>query len=240
MEKKYVAYYRLSKEGKQSKKTKKKNNGTLGIDAQKHIVNHYYGPGIIKEFEEIKSGAEYSKRTELQNAIKYVRSNPGFVLVVAKQDRLSRNTKDVLDIYDQLGGKLICCDIPSGENAVEKFMLTIFAAISEREREIISLRTSQALQALKRKGVKLGLDNPKLQNNFTDEHRAAHALAQHDKAMKNGNTQRAVEHIKELLSKGGTWQSIADDLNKNDYHTSNKNKWTPANAWRVYQRSIKV
>ncbi len=239
MEKKYVAYLRQSKEGK----SKNKKNTTLGIDAQRAIINHFYGPGLVCEFVEVKS-AKNMDREELAKCLEYCRQN-NYVCVVAKQDRISRNVIDVLTIYDKLNGQLICCDIPSGEAPVEKFMLTIFAAISERERELISIRTKQALQALKRKGVKLGMSNEDIKThknvlaNMSSEAVKERAKRSHSKALLNGRNVRAVERMKVLLNEGKTWREIANVLNAEELDTRTKQSWTYGNANRVYNRAMK-
>ena len=67
---------------------------------------------------------------------------------MAKIDRLSRDTEQSLSIYRNLDGRLNSCDIPH----LDKFTLTLFMAIADRERELIGLRTKQALDQ-KRKWV---------------------------------------------------------------------------------------
>lgn len=244
MEKRYIIYYRLSKEGKQSKNNKGKGSNTLGIDAQRTIVHHYYGDKIIEEYQEVRSGKEMSKRIELKRAIAHVRSTPGTILVVAKTDRISRKIDDVLDIYNQLNGQLICCDIPSGDAPVERFNLLLYSLIADRERELIGIRTKGALAELKKKGVKLGTQkpgaggHPNIENNFTHEQRIHNAHMQRDAAIANGNTKRACTLIDQLVKQGNTWRVIAAKLNDGDYHTRNKNAWTMGNAHRVYQRYI--
>jgi DNA invertase Pin-like site-specific DNA recombinase len=69
------------------------------------------------------------------------------VLVIAKIDRLSRNTEDALWIYRELDGRLESCDIPN----LDKFALTLFMAIADRERELIGIRTKAALQEKKKR-----------------------------------------------------------------------------------------
>ncbi len=52
----------------------------------------------------------------------------------------------------------ICCDMPSAN----RLTINLMGSLAEWEREQISKRTSQALQELKKKGTKLGYDNPKV------------------------------------------------------------------------------
>lgn len=54
------------------------------------------------------------------------------------------------------------CDLPS----TDKFTLTLFFALAEREALLVSIRTKQALQALKHKGMKLGAANETYRRNY--------------------------------------------------------------------------
>jgi DNA invertase Pin-like site-specific DNA recombinase len=79
--------------------------------------------------------------------------------VVAKLDRLSRNTRFLLDIIES-GADVVFCDlpqIPPGQTG--KFLLTQMASVAELERGLISERTKAALAAAKARGVKLGNPN---------------------------------------------------------------------------------
>lgn len=62
---------------------------------------------------------------------------------MAKVDRLSLNTEDALHIYRQLDERLESCDIPN----LYPCTLTLFMAIADRERMLISIRTQQAVEA---------------------------------------------------------------------------------------------
>ena len=64
-------------------------------------------------------------------------------------------------------GNIMFCDIPH----TDRFTLTLFFALSERQRIITSIRTKQALNAKKERGNKLG--NPL----FNDESKADEAKA---------------------------------------------------------------
>jgi DNA invertase Pin-like site-specific DNA recombinase len=163
----YVVYYRVS--------TKRQGKSGLGLKAQKTYVNHFINSDqIVKEFTEVAS-AKYmdcDNRPQLCEALDYCIEN-GYTLVVAKVDRLSRKTEHALDIYNALEGRLISCDIPN----LDKFTLTLFMAIADRERELISIRTKQALAERKKQGMKLGTPS-----NLTNEARAKGAARMKTKA----------------------------------------------------------
>lgn len=81
-------------------------------------------------------------------------------LVVAKLDRLGRDTADVLalaDTAERQGWSLAILDLdldtstPGG-----RLVLTMFAALARWERDVIAERTAAALQALKARGKRLG------------------------------------------------------------------------------------
>src|ERR1700726_2998119 len=76
-------------------------------------------------------------------------------LVIAKLDRLSRNVAFIAAMMDS-GVEFVACDNPHAT----RLTLHILAAVAEHEREMISARTSAALQAAKARGKRPG--NPKL------------------------------------------------------------------------------
>jgi hypothetical protein len=81
--------------------------------------------------------------------------NNGFRLVIAKLDRLSCNLAFIATLMDS-GVEFIAVANPHAN----KLTVHILAAVAQHEREIISARTSAALQAAKALGKRLG--NPKL------------------------------------------------------------------------------
>ncbi len=202
---KYVIYYRVS--------TKKQVESGLGLEAQRAYINHFVDSSkIMQEFTEVAT-AKYmdsDNRPELCKAIKYCKDH-NCILVVAKIDRLSRKTEHALSIYEDLGGRLISCDIPN----LDKFTLTLFMAIADRERELISIRTKQALAEKKKQGVKLGTPS-----NLTDEGRAKGAQRMKQKAATNVNTRKSRNYAKLLRNRGLTLQAIADQLNNEGHATA--------------------
>jgi DNA invertase Pin-like site-specific DNA recombinase len=70
---------------------------------------------------------------------------------VAKLDRLSRDVKHIFKIPKQLVSLFKSCDLPT----TDALTLPINAGIAQRERELICIRTRQALQAKKKQGQSL-------------------------------------------------------------------------------------
>ncbi len=233
---KYVAYYRVSKDSHEAGRSKAKG---LGLEAQNNICHHYHGEQIVKEFTETKSAKNITDRPVLQEAIRYCLEN-NCHLLLAKLDRLSRNTMDVLTILKALNKRISFCDIP-GE--ADEFIITIFAAIATREREIIALRTSQALQVkIKREGKYLE-KNPKWLKQQEDwiQSGSLHKLAVSaniKKAADNQNNIRATQLVIAKKAEGLSFGQIAGILNENKFFASEGGEFTRTQVRRIYKRAI--
>lgn len=196
----------------------------LGLEAQRAIVTRFYT--IQNEYIEVKSAKNITERPILQEAIKYcIEHNCG--LVIARVDRLSRDVDDCRLILKQLEGKLFACDIPG---VMDKFTLTLYAAFAERERELTSIRTSQALQA------KLKREGPWQKGNAlfsTEAVRNAAKATIKAKAKANPNNVRARSYIAELRQNGLNYVQIAAKLNENSYKTSQNCDFSPMQVKRL-------
>ena len=144
----YIAYYRVS--------TDRQGKSGLGLEAQRTAVKDYLkGNLLFRQFTEVESGKR-DHRPELDKALDLCKKHKA-TLVVAKLDRLSRD----LHFITSLGKAKIdfgICDMPEAT----PLTINIMGSIAQWEREAISKRTSQALQELKKKGVKLGYNNPRV------------------------------------------------------------------------------
>ena len=144
-----VAYYRVS--------TQKQGRSGLGLEAQRKAVEAFVqaeGFEIIAEYTEIetaKGSDALERRPELKAALKAAKKAKCSV-AVAKLDRLSR---DVHFISGLMAQRVPFVVTALGKN-VDPFMLHIYAAIAQQERELISRRTKEALAAAKERGVRLG------------------------------------------------------------------------------------
>ena len=121
---------------------------------QQEIMVNYK---VDRIFSEKLSGAN-ADRPQLKAMLDYVRE--GDTLYVESISRLGRSTRDLLNIIDTLtdnGVTLIShkenidTDTPSG-----KFMLTIFAALSQLEREQLKQRQREGIEIAKTQGKYTG------------------------------------------------------------------------------------
>jgi len=141
---KYIAYMRVS--------TQRQKRSGLGLEAQQSIIEHFVKISkgeIIQKFVEAESGKESINRPLLNEAIELCKKN-NYTMIVAKIDRLSRNVRDTFSIVEILESRLVACDIPN--YPIDSFTLAIFSGMAMRERELISLRTKQALKAKRDRG----------------------------------------------------------------------------------------
>lgn len=146
MKKQFISWRRVS--------TFRQSKSGLGLEAQKEIIRYFIERDKgdwVADYEECYTGTELSGCTELKKAMAHAKKI-GAVLIIAKTDRF-RNTAEALRIYEEMGdGNIMFCDLPSSD----KFSLTLFFALAEREALIVSIRTKQALAVKKAHGCKLG------------------------------------------------------------------------------------
>ena len=143
--KQFISWRRVS--------TRMQGRSGLGLEAQMDIIKHFvqYEKGtLIADYCEVYTGTDLKGCLELREAISHCRQT-GATLIIAKTDRF-RNTAEALEIYDSMEGNIYFCDLPSSD----KFTLTLFFALAEREATLISIRTKAALQAKKARGEQTG------------------------------------------------------------------------------------
>ena len=109
--------------------------------------------GCDKIFVDKMSGKD-TNRPQLQKMLEYVRE--GDVLYVESISRLARSTRDLLNLIDQLQQKDVAFE--SQKEKIDtttpqgKFMLTVFAAMADLEREQIRQRQKEGIAIAKAAG----------------------------------------------------------------------------------------
>ena len=150
----------------------------------------------IDEFVEITiSSRKSSKQRRIDELLGML--NDGDILLVTELSRLGRSTTEVITIVNSLAKRNIRVivlkqnlDI-SQQDINSKVTLTLFSLFSELERDLISLRTKEALASKKRQGQILGKPKGTIQKSKFDKH---------------------AEKIKELLDYGLSVRKISSVL----------------------------
>ena len=99
------------------------------------------------------------KRPGLARALAMLAAGDADALVVPALDRLARSTRDVLDVADRAQAqqwRLAVVGLMDSGTPEGRAVLTVMAAMAELERGLISRRTTEALRAARRSGVRLG------------------------------------------------------------------------------------
>lgn len=207
--KKIIAYYRSS--------TKEQH---YSIDVQRAQMKEYINKNgfvLVSEYHEHHSGKDKS-RIQLASAIKQC-VNAGCTLAFTKLDRLSRQASHLYHIRDS-GLDLICLDMPE----LNTLTFGIFATIAQHERELISHRTSAALQVI-RQYKKLG--NP----NGWSKNKEKALLARKAKRLEwlVSNEIVKAKNIIELMNKymDVSLSDIARNLNIHGIKTQRGGAWYP-------------
>lgn len=169
------------------------------VDSQRLEILEYARRRDIKvdEFIEITiSSRQTSKERRIDELVSKLQS--GDTLIVSELSRLGRSTGDVINLIKELAARTIRViaikqniDINGDRDMTSKIIVTIFSLLAELERDLISLRTKEALNAKRKKGVRLGKPPGTIQKSKFDEDR---------------------QKIEELLSYGLSVRKIAQVL----------------------------
>ena len=113
--------------------------------------------GVDQVYIDRMSGKN-TDRPELQRMMHFVRE--GDIVIVESISRFARNTRDLLDLVEQLTAKHV--EFVSKKEAIDtstptgKFMLTVFGAVAELEREYILQRQREGIAVAKAAGIYKG------------------------------------------------------------------------------------
>lgn len=217
-----IAYIRVS--------TAAQGRSGLGIEAQRAALARFAeaeGFEIVAEHVETETGKgadALDRRPELRDALAAAR-RLRCPVVVAKLDRLSRDVAFVSGLMAQRVPFIVA---ELGADA-DPFMLHLYAAISEKERALISARTRDALAAAKARGTTLG--NPRLAE-VRGKGAAANAAAAARFAA------NVLPVIREVQASGvKSLRGIADALNARGIATARGGKWTAVQIGSILRRA---
>lgn len=218
-----LAYMRVS--------TSEQGRRGNGLEAQEEAIRRFAdGEGFeviqwVKEVETGKGADALSRRPQLASVLREAKKRKVPVLV-SKLDRLSRDVAFISGLMSE-GVPFIVTELGID---VDPFVLHLFAALGEKERRLISNRTKDALQALKRRGVKLG--NP--------HHKSLVAASKKAAETRQGLSDEFAASMLPIIrgyQQGGlTIRQIALELNKRNLPTMRGGEWHPSTVANVLKR----
>jgi DNA invertase Pin-like site-specific DNA recombinase len=221
-----ITYVRVS--------TSKQGKSGLGIEAQQEALTRFAeaeGYELVRMFVEVETGKgsdALERRPQLAAALAEARRRRCSI-GVAKLDRLSR---DVHFISGLMAHKVPFVVAELGAD-VDPFILHLFAALAEKERALIGVRTKAALAAAKARGVRLG--NPKLAEARQAAHKAA-AIA--NEAAADQHAANVLPIIRQIKRSGATTlREIANALNERGVRTARGGQWYATTVSNVLGRA---
>lgn len=220
---KLVTYERVS--------TARQGRSGLGLEAQRKSIEDYANGRdamILARFTEIESGRK-NDRPELEKALQLARLT-GATLVIAKLDRLSRNAAFLLTLRDS-GVSFVAVDMPEANDLT----VGIMALVAQQEREAISQRTKEALQAAKARGVKLG--NPNGAAALRRAGQGAEALRKAVTANADAFAESLSPVLQDIRGQGhATLRAIAAELNARGIRTRRGGRWHVSTVRNLIRR----
>ena len=211
MTKPAVAYLRVS--------TQRQGRSGLGIEAQRAAVARFAaaeGYTVAGEFVEVETGKgadALDRRPRLAAALAAAR-RAKCPVIVAKLDRLSR---DVAFISGLMAQRVPFIVAELGADA-DPFMLHLYAALAEKERNLISQRTRAALAAKKAAGARLG--------NRTNLGETSVLGAAANAAQADRHAADVTPVVRQIQTAGGrTLRQIAAALNARGIRTARGGRW---------------
>ena len=118
----------------------------------------------------------------------------------------------------ETGVDFAVADMPNAD----RFQLHLYAALAEKEAEIISQRTKAALAAAKARGTVLGRNGKK--------------LAKRNKAEANARLKPIASRLSALRGEGLSIRKMAAKLNEEQVLSPGGGTWHPANLHRALTR----
>ncbi len=219
---KAVIYTRVS--------TSEQGKSGLGLEAQLNSVTEFCNSEnieVIYHYEETETGKGFDaldRRPQLAKALAHAKKEHA-CLVVAKLDRLSRSVAFISSLMET---KVPFIVAQLGRDA-DPFMLHLYAALSEKERELISTRTKAALKALIARGATLG--------NKTNLDDARAKSADTNKARATDFANNVLDTVKQFRDSGLTLTDIAARLNAMGVKTRRGGSWHASTVKNILARA---
>ena len=194
----------------------------LGLEAQLGAIEakaSAKGWELLYTAKDVASGKSLNGRPELQAALVELKAHRADALLVSKLDRLSRSLIDfatMLETARKQGWHVVMLDLELDTSTpMGKLSANMLANVAQYEREMIGLRTKEALAVKRSRGERLGRERV--------------------------ITPAVEKRIRQLRGKGMSYQAIATWLDEASVPSpAGGEKWNWSTIRRVMERSKKA
>ena len=218
---KALAYVRVS--------TQQQCRSGLGLEAQLEVIRQFAqqeGFDLTSEYVEIETGKgadALDRRPQLAAALCEAKKTGAFI-IVSKLDRLSRD----VHFISGLMAKQVPFVVAELGSDVDPFILHLYAALGEKERQMISQRTRAALKAAKDRGVQLG--------NRTNLSDAQVKGAASNRKAADSFAAKVWPIIRAYRADGLSLRKIAEQLNAQGVSTARGGQWQAVQVSAIEKR----
>ena len=232
-----VAYLRVSKERQRKPGEPERKEVSNGIEAQRAAIARFAEAEkleIAQEFVEVETGKgadALERRPKLRAALDRAKALDCKV-AVSKLDRLSRDVHFISGLMVHRVG-FVVTELGS---KIDPFMLHIYAAVAEKERNLIAERTKAALVAVKARIEKTGQEKrPDIKRLGNPNLGEAQLLAV---AAVKAEADRFAETMRPTLAGLGAMSAsaMARELNERRVATASGGKWSASTVLRLQRR----
>jgi DNA invertase Pin-like site-specific DNA recombinase len=179
-----------------------------------------------------------AQRPGLARALDRVRGGEADGLVMLKLDRLSRSTRDVLDLVDETGRdgwRLVSVsENLDTATAAGRLVVTVLAALSQMEREQVAERTRFALDAIAREGRGRSRFTP--YGWRTADGSTENRAGDHSELVAHTDEQAALRRIVRHRKHGKGARRIATALSRQGTNPRSGKPWTPESVAAILRR----
>jgi site-specific DNA recombinase len=193
----------------------------ISLRSQRARIKAYalaHGLDLVRTYGDEGISGSTLERPRLQKLLDQVKGAQGETIIVYRLSRLSRSTRDLLFLVEDVFIKGHTRLVSVYENidthtALGRFFLTIMGALAQMERELISERTRATLQFKKSQGERLGA--APYGYRFNDKR----------KLVQDRSELAVVRRMVRLRNQGFSYQDIAEKLNELRLKTKRGGKW---------------
>lgn len=222
--KKAVGYIRVSTDGQVE--------SGLSLEAQRKKIEAYAtlkDLELVEIIEDAGISAKNLNRPGMKRLMELARKKEVDAVIIAKLDRMFRNTVDALETSEALNKRGVALhsieESLDTQSAIGGFFFTMLAALAEMERKLIGERTRTALKQKRARGEKTGGNIP-----------YGYQL-EDGKLIPEPQEQAIINKMKQWREQGATFQAIADRLNNKGIVTKLGKAWDRAKIYQIISKA---